>query len=338
MKAVNFSVLLFILILSCASCNSRKKITRLDTVTSGLAMIGVDESFAQVIDEQIMVFEAKYPDASIIPVYTTEKNLYDLLMKDSIRLILGTRELSKAELFEFEEKQRTVKTFKLASDAIALVVNKQNPDSLLTMNQIKGVMTGELLTWKDINPKSKLGNIDIVFDTPKSSVIRFIQTTICDDKPLTMNASAITSDSTSINLNDVNSNLAVIDYVASHPNALGVVGVSWILPSENTPNFLYEDKIKVVALTRSDKATIENSFKPTQFNIALESAYRLSEEKNELPGYPLYRELYIINTDVFGGLPFGFQNFLLSERGQKIISKSGLIPEKKPSRIIEVTE
>ena len=45
----------------------------------------------------------------------------------------------------------------VAYDALALVLNKSNLDSLLTYDNVKDIMTGKITDWNQINPDSKLG-------------------------------------------------------------------------------------------------------------------------------------------------------------------------------------
>ena len=45
-----------------------------------------------------------------------------------------------------------------------LVTNKQNKDTLIKYNTIKDIFLGKINKWKDINPKSKLGEISVIFD------------------------------------------------------------------------------------------------------------------------------------------------------------------------------
>ena len=48
--------------------------------------------------------------------------------------------------------------------------------------------------------------------------------------------------------------------------------------------------------------------------------------------YPFLRNIYIINGEGKTGLGTGFANWLLSQRGQLIVLKSGLGPHKLTSR------
>lgn len=134
MRKVKFLLLSLVVLISFTSCKNQRKVSRTDTPTSGIVEIAVDESFAPIIDEQIGVFESLYEKSSIIPIYTNDVNVYDLLMKDSVRLVLGTRELTQNEISRVEAKKQRLRVLKVAVDGVALIIHKDNPDSLLTLS------------------------------------------------------------------------------------------------------------------------------------------------------------------------------------------------------------
>ncbi len=337
MKKISFIGVLItisILILSC----SHRKVTRTDTLTSGIADIAVDECLAPIIEEEIMVFEALNKEATIIPTYTNDYQVYDLLVKDSMRLIIGTRELTANENAIIKERKQRVRSQKIAIDGIALITNKANPDTLLSVKDLKNIITGEVRNWKDLNPNSKLGNIAITFDSPNSSTVRYIKDSICAGKPLGDNVRAISPDTRTVDITEATPNQKVIEYVASNPNALGIIGVNWISNPGDTTNLSFIDKINVVSVSREDKATPSNSFKPYPYQLAMELAYRMSSESEQKGGYPLTRDVYIIITDASGGLPSGFVNFVAGDRGQRIILKAGLLPANRPVRLVRISD
>ena len=63
-------------------------------LNSGTIHISVDETFKPVIDSQIQVFEALYPNAKIIADYKPEAECFKDLIKDSTRMIIVTRGLT----------------------------------------------------------------------------------------------------------------------------------------------------------------------------------------------------------------------------------------------------
>lgn len=315
-----FSLILLIAFLS--SCADRRNITRTDTPTSGIAEIAVDECFAPIIQEQVDVFGAMNTEALIIPIFTSESEAFNMFMNDSLRVIIATRELTPNETQIIKERNQVARTQKLAIDGIALIVNKANTDTLITVSDLKRIMTGEVKSWKELNPNSKLGNISVVFDSPNSSTVRFIKDSICGGQALGDNVKARSADSVkTINLSDRTPNQQVIDYVAAVPDAIGVIGVNWISNPSDPKNLSFINSVNVMSVSVVDKATPENSFKPFAAYLVLKK-------------YPLTRDIYIIISDVKGGLPSGFVNFAAGERGQRIILKAGLYPANVPTRLV----
>lgn len=320
----NLSLILCVIFIF-SSCD-RKKITRTDTPTSGIATIVVDECFAPVIQEQVDVFSALNQQALIVPVYTSESEAIDLFMKDSIRLIIAARELSPNEAQIIKDRKQHLRSQKLAIDGLALIVNKNNEDTLITVSNLKKIMTGEIRSWKELNPKSPLGDIAVTFDSPNSSTVRFIRDSIAHGQQLGNNVKARAVDSTkTVDLKDRTPNQQVLDYVASNPNALGIIGVNWISNPSDSTSLSFTSKIKVMSVSREDVATIENSYKPFAAYLTLRK-------------YPLTRDIYIIISDVRDGLPAGFVSFAAGEKGQKIVLKAGLYPAAVPTRLIRVNQ
>lgn len=314
---------LLILFVSITSCQEAKPY-RTDTPTSGFCEIVADECFAPIVQEQVDVFEGLNKEATVIPTYANERKAFELFLADSMRVLIAARELTEGEKQIIKERKQTLRSQNYATDAVALIINKENTDSLITMSDIKKIMTGKISSWKELNPNSKLGNIDVIFDSPNSSTVRYINDSICQGEPLGSNLKAYSADSVSnIDLFDKTPNLEVIDYVSSNPNALGIIGVNWISNPRDTTKLSFTNKIRVMSVSKADVATLENSYKPFAAYIKLEE-------------YPLRRDLYIMITDVRGGLPSGFVNFAARENGQRIILKAGLIPAYGVTRVVKV--
>jgi phosphate transport system substrate-binding protein len=309
-KLISIFYFLFLFLFSCQN-KSKEKLT--DTYTAGVISIAVDENFRPIVQEELDVFEAMFPKASIITNYTNEVNAINLLMKDSVRLVIATRPLSSNEVKFLNSKTFYPHSYKLATDGIALIINNHNPDSLITVSQIRRILTGEVTKWKDIYPTSKLGEFQVVFDNANSSTVRYAIDSICNGKPLSKKMFA------------QNTNPEVIDFVSKTPNAIGVIGVNWLGNHKDTSNLSFKEEIKVMAVSVENEATLANSYKP--FQAYLFYGY-----------YPLTRNIFIILNDPRNSLPSGLTSFLTSDRGQRIILKSGLVPATQPIRIVNIKE
>ena len=69
-----------------------------NTSTSGIAKIACDESFRNILDQEVEVFEYSYPDASIMPAYMDEAAALDSLLHQKVDLIITSRDLTDAQL------------------------------------------------------------------------------------------------------------------------------------------------------------------------------------------------------------------------------------------------
>ena len=283
-----------------------------DTYSSGVIAIAADASFEPIIQEEIDVFESLCPLAGIVPRYTTEVEAINLLLKDSVRLAIVTRTLTKEEIESFHSRKFFPKEIKLATDGLALIVNRSNPDSLLSVRDFRRILTGEVKNWKEIYPESRLKEIQVVFDNRNSSTVRFAMDSICDGNPLATD-----------NVSALETNLQVINYVAKTPDAIGVIGVDWLGNRKDTTNLSFIEEIRVMAVSAEDVATVANSYKPFQAYLYYGN-------------YPLARPIYALLNDPRGGLPWGFASFMTFDKGQRIILKSGLLPATQPTRIVNV--
>jgi len=291
-KSESASFMLALLLIFFTSCHQNVR-TDTDTVNSGTIHISVDESFKPVIDSQIQVFEALHPKAKIIAEYKPEAECFKDLIKDSTRMIIVTRGLSPQEEKFYKDSLSYSPTWsRVAFDAIAVIENRDSPDSLFTMNEIRSILDG-----------SSGGKLLAVFDGLKeTSTIRFAIDSILKGKPL---------DPKRVFAED--NSQGVIDYVSTHTGALGFVGVSWIGNPEDSTQLSFLTKVRIASIQCSCP---ENSYiKPYQANIILHR-------------YPMIRGLYYIIKENYDGLGSGFATFLEYERGQLIFSRAYLAPAK----------
>lgn len=274
------------LMASCGPSNNSGK--ELDTPTSGTVHISVDETFKPLMESEIKVFESLYPKAHIIAEYKPEADCFKDLLADSSRLIFVTRDFSKQELDYIRQLKITPQSMLLAWDGVALVTNHSNPDSLMTMDQVRNIMDGT-----DTEKKWQ-----IVFDNQNSSTVRYIRDSVNKGKPLPANVMA------------AKTNAEVVDYVAKMPNALGVIGVNWISDPYDSTTIEFTNKVTVVKI-RADYGS--EFVKPYQAYIALGS-------------YQMKRGLFYCLKEPYLGLGSGFATFLGSYEGQTLIGKFRLFP------------
>jgi len=294
-----------IALMAMSACTDRGKDGRpIDTPTSGYITIAIDESLKPLMEAEIDTFEGIYQQAHINVRYMSEVEAIDALLKDSVRLIVTTRTLAENEAAVIKAKQIKPTQIAIAKDGIALILNKANPDSLIQWQQLKEILEGKITDWHQLNPKSKQTSLQLVFDNPNSGMVRFL------------NDSVVHMDKIPSNCFALDSNRAVVDHVSQNPNAIGLIGVSWISDDPASNSFL--QTIRVASLSRDS-----GFFKPYQAYIATGE-------------YPLQRKIFMLSREARSGLAGGFISFVASDRGQRIVLKSGLVPVTMPVRILQV--
>ncbi len=282
-----------------------------ETPTRGNIRIAADESFKLLVDTQVQTFMSLYAYAVIAPRYLPEADVIADLLNDSVRAIVVTRDLTQQERDRLLAGQVVARTTKIAYDAVALILHKDNPDEKIRYDQVAGIMDGSLTNWKQLNPKSSLGDIVVVFDNKKSGNFRFLQERFLKDKALPSNLYA------------VNSNPEVLEYVRNNPDAIGVIGVNWISDRDDTTSNNFLKDIRIAAIGREGDTEGEGDFiQPYQWYIADAS-------------YPFKREVYAICRESFTGLGTGFVQFVAGDAGQRIVLKSGLVPATMPVRLVQ---
>ena len=140
-----------------------------------ISRLSVDESFKPLIETEVFTFTHLYTNANITPQYKPEYDVINDFMNDSVKVIVTSKKLSDYQIQYLRDTQVIARTTTYAYDALALVTNKKNKDTLIKYNTVKDIFLGKIKKWKEINPKSKLGEIRVIFDNTKSGNIRYFK-------------------------------------------------------------------------------------------------------------------------------------------------------------------
>jgi phosphate transport system substrate-binding protein len=299
----------FALLLLSSSCEQTQPDGKqLDGTTYGEISIMVDEGYEPVISSVIDVYDTTYPRAKFNAQYVPESEAVNALLNDSVEVIIIPRSLKEQEIAYYKKKGIVPKITLIAHDAIAFIINPANKDSVLTVDQIKGIMTGDITSWKQINPRSQQGNITVVFDNANSSNVRYCRDSIAGGAALPNTASA------------VKTNTEVIEYVSKNKGAIGIIGANWISDSDDKGVQSFLKNIVLVDVASQPGA---EGFGPYQAYLATKQ-------------YPFRRSMHLINCQGRAGLGLGLASFLASDPGQRIMMKEGLLAGNIPIRLMQV--
>lgn len=259
-----------------------------ETTTSGEITVAMDESLKPVMEQELNVFDSSFPKIKIHRQYLSERECFDRLFKDSARLIMTTRDLTKEEKSSATANGIITNSLAVAEDAIAFIVHPDSPDSLMTVGQVKSILKGK-------SPKE----YTIVFDNPHSGIVNYVLDSLIPGEELSSKTYAL------------DNNEAVIQYVSENINAIGILGVSHVY-DENDQSGAghFKQNVRVVSFRYEPNGQF---YQPYQAFIAYKQ-------------YPFRRKIYFISRENWPGPASGFANFLSSERGQLIFNKARLLP------------
>lgn len=324
-------LLLTALAIGAVSCTPVKR----GEYAAGSATIFCDDGFKNILDEEIEVFEYTYPESSIIPFYVSEGEALDTLLSDGTQAIITTRQLTKEQIDYMKAKyKRVVRQNCIAVDAVALIANKKNPVSALSMTEIGDILNGKITKWNQLAGNDTTA-IKLVFDNAESSTVSFMRDTFLPE------GQKITDKTNSFAQKN---NAEVFDIVKTDPDALGVISVSWLgddlsvakkVPMDKRMED-YKNETDTVATNLTSEVNIIKVSNPNEKNDFSVVSYKPYQAYIYSGEYPLVRKIYMISTASNSTVLHSFYVFVTGFVGQKIITKTGILPYHMNPRVVEV--
>jgi phosphate transport system substrate-binding protein len=199
---------------------------------------------------------------------------------------LKPEEIEMAKQKGFEPKQITV-----ALDGLAVVVHPANPLSQLTLDQLAAIFSGSVSNWKDVGGND-LPIVVLSREVNSGTHVYFKEHVLRrgrKDSQVEFTANALM----------LPSSQAIADEVAQNPGAIGYFGMGYISAKE---------KALAVAMDANSPYV-----RPTIDNVISNA-------------YPISRPLLMVTRGQPLGLVASFINFVLSDKGQKIVVKIDFVP------------
>lgn len=214
------------------------------------------------------------------------------LINGTVDLANASRSIKDSELEAATANGLDVQENVVAWDGISVVINKDNPVSELTIEQISKIFTGEITNWSDVG-----GNdADIVVTSRDSSSGTF---GYFKERVVQLDGSAEDNDYTQDAL-FLASNTAIREEVSGNENAIGYIGLGYL-----------DDSVKAVAVTGE----------------ASDTGILPSIENVQNGSYPISRPLYVYTADSnLTDLEQAFIDFAQGDEGQSIALEIGFVP------------
>ena len=296
---IRFTIGFVLLGLGLNGCKDKPK---LDSPSQGRITIAADESYEPLTVEITRTYELLYPRTKFDLVFKPEREAIRLMLEDKARLCIVSRRLTANEQLSLDKVKVTGSATLLATDGVALITSKANSDSLMTMNELRGIFGKKISKWNQLKDGNQSGPITLVFDNPNSSNLDYV---IKKFGLKNIDGLAIYT---------AKSNRGVIDYVRTHPTAMGFIGVNWISDGDGPVSAQLSKDIRVIGLSSKDNPQVRDDYhQPFQRDLALKL-------------YPLWRDVYMVSREAHPGLGGGLTNYLVRDSGRLLVEKLGLWP------------
>jgi phosphate transport system substrate-binding protein len=216
------------------------------------------------------------------------------LINGTVDIANASRQIKAEEVAAAEKNGITPKEYVIARDAIAVIINPNNPISQLSMPQISAIFRGEINNWKELGGDDR-PIVRLSRETNSGTHVYFLEQVIRLGDP---NNKEIFSADTLL----LPSSEGIISEVSSNPNAIGYDGLGYVTPT-----------VKVVAVAR-DAA----------------GPYVLpSVETVNSADYPISRDLYMYTDQTVSEAVSKYLEWIYTAEAQQIVSQLGFVPVKQ---------
>lgn len=215
------------------------------------------------------------------------------LINGTVDIANASRQIKPEEMKLAEDKDIQPVEFVIARDAIAVIVNPENPVSDLTLQQISDIYSGKIKNWTEVGGEDR-PIIRLSRETNSGTHVYFLETVLrLGDKN---NKTFFSADTLLLPSSE-----GIIAEVRQNPNAIGYDGLGYVPPD-----------LKTIAISRHAGVP-----------YVLPSAATVNDNS-----YPIARDLYMYTVGEPSGAVKDYLDWILSPEAQEIVTELGFVPIK----------
>lgn len=214
------------------------------------------------------------------------------LVNKSVDIANASRQIKDEELSAAQAAGLNPQEFVVARDAIAVIVNPENPVEHLTLSQLSAIYRGEINNWSEVGGEDR-PIVRLSRETNSGTHVFFLETVIrlgdSEDKTI-FSADTLLLPSSE----------GIIAEVRENPNAIGYDGLGYIT-----------SEVKMLGISSLEEPD----------HYVLPSAATVADNT-----YLISRNLYMYTQDVPTGVVKAYLDWILSPDAQKIVTELGFVP------------
>lgn len=213
------------------------------------------------------------------------------LINGTVDIANASRQIKQEEIDEAKGNGINPVEFTIARDAIAVIVNPENPVNELTLKQISDIYSGKITNWTEVGGDDR-PIVKLSRETNSGTHVYFLETVLrlgnSDDETLfSMDTLLLPSSE------------GIIVEVRQNPNAIGYDGLGYV-----------PDDLKMIAIAEEEGGA-----------YVLPSIPTVNDKS-----YPIARDLYMYTNGEPTGAIKEYLDWILSSEAQEIVAELGFVP------------
>lgn len=289
-RLLPFLLLLSLFIPSCSSNSAQ--------TASGTAAQYIENKGSDTIVNLALAWAEKYqgdhPDVRISVTGGGSGTGIAALVNGTVGIANASRQIKDEEIAEAQSKGVDPVEHIIARDAIAVIVNPENPVSELTLQQISDIYSGKITNWTEVGGEDR-PIVKLSRETNSGTHVYFLETVLRlgnkEDKTLfSMDTLLLPSSE------------GIISEVRDNPNAIGYDGLGYV-----------PDDLKMIAIAKEAGGA-----------YVLPSIETVNDKS-----YAIARDLYMYTNGEPIGLIKEYLDWILSAEAQEIVAELGFVPVSK---------
>jgi len=238
-------------------------------------------------------YQSEHPDVSIAVTGGGSGTGIAALINKTTDIANASRQIKPEEVAEAKKNGVTSVERIIARDAIAVIVNPNNPVKQLTMQQISDIYSGKINNWKEVGGEDR-PIVRLSREVNSGTHVYFLDTVVRMGK--SDNKTFFSTDTLLLPSSE-----GIIAEVRQNPNAIGYDGLGYV-PKD----------LKTIAIA------------PQEGQPYILPSIATVNDKT----YPIARDLYMYTNGEPTGVLKAYLDWILSPEAQQIVADQGFVPAK----------
>ncbi|HNO83162.1 MAG TPA: phosphate ABC transporter substrate-binding protein [Anaerolineales bacterium] len=289
-RAAFFFLLVSFLLVSCGGRSSSNAVS--DTAAQYIENKGSD-TIVNLALAWAEKYQADHVDVRISVTGGGSGTGIAALINNTVGIANASRKIKDEEIAEAQAKGVTPVEHIIARDAIAVIVNPENPVNELTLQQISDIYSGKITNWSEVGGDDR-PIVKLSRETNSGTHVYFLETVLRlgnkEDKTLFSTDTLL-----------LPSSEGIISEVRDNPNAIGYDGLGYV-----------PDDLKMIAIAKEAGAP-----------YVLPSIETVNDKS-----YAIARDLYMYTNGEPSGVIKEYLEWILSAEAQQIVADLGFVPVK----------